>query len=760
MRTVPLVIAKWIAAIVAVFLLVAVSLYLVSPWLIHRLAPAYAERLGLTRLQLTVGHPGLHGIRIDSFYVSMDAIAMEGSGAQLSYDLRELLQGRLDELAIDSLAAVINPGPSSGQDVEPPTLSEMIDRIPFRRLGVSRLSLDVPAIGFRGTGSASKDENTVSLLLDGLEPERASHFRISAEITHDDFNFRFADRGESDDREFLSIRGAIRNDALEIDGDIDLTGYALSLASALASLPVGKGSVSGTFRTQLPWPLPEVLPWRESTVTFPAFAADWVSEQGDVAVRALSGSLNVDRGKVAVAASGTLYKRIGDSELTIVLPKNHALRYENSTLTGGAGLRVGLKQPGTELQAALRSYSYFESGTESQPDRATFDADINVQADRLRVSGRLDGEASIAGIEPLYSKGRTNFNGKVILDEQAHEAGIQSVFIVKADNLSIDSSLSTGVIKKAFVGVDFNLETGAGELTASNTLKFSKPLAKALIPDWDRNYDLDSGRIEVSLALTWLDPNRINASVSLSLTDCRAHFDEYLATDIGGHLNFRSASISDVDRWLLEPATLAIGTLETGLTINDLQVDVAWSGNRVDVSRMQMMLLGGSASMTPFMYEIDTGKAEFTMMLRDVELSRILALEGDDIQGTGSIDGTLPVTVTNDRARVDNGTLRAQPPGGHIRLTSGFSGPTGQPGLDFALLALKDFRYTDLSSELSYTENGDMNLAVHLKGRNPSVEKGRAIQYNLNITENIPVLLESLRLQDSLTEKIELKTRQ
>jgi hypothetical protein len=388
-----------------------------------------------------------------------------------------------------------------------------------------------------------------------------------------------------------------------------------------------------------------------------------------------------------------------------------------------------------------------------------FDADISVLADRLRVSGRLDGEASIAGMEPLYGKGRTNFNGKVIFDEQPYEAGIQSVFSVRADNLSIDSSLSTGVINKAFVGVDFNLETGAGEVTASNTLKFGKPLAKALIPDWDRNYDLDSGRIEVSLALNWQDLNTIKSSVSLSLSDCRGYFDEYLATGIGGRLNFSSDSIADVDRWLLEPATLTIGTLETGLTINDLHVDVAWSGNRVDVSRMQMTLLGGSAAITPFTYEIDTGKAAFSMTLRDVELSRILALEGDDIQGTGSIDGTLPITVTNDQARVDNGTLKAQPPGGYIRLTSGFSGLTGQPGLDFALLALKDFSYTDLSSELSYAENGDMNLAVHLKGRNPSVEKGRVIQYNLNITENIPVLLESLRLQDSLTEKIELKTR-
>ena len=113
------------------------------------------------------------------------------------------------------------------------------------------------------------------------------------------------------------------------------------------------------------------------------------------------------------------------------------------------------------------------------------------------------------------------------------------------------------------------------------------------------------------------------------------------------------------------------------------------------------------------------------------------------------------MTLNDNKASITGGRLRARPPGGEIRLTPKFSGPTGQPGLDFALLALKDFRYTELGCDINYSENGDLLLGVRLNGRNPDIENGRPIIYNLNISENIPVLLESLRLQDQVTRKIE-----
>jgi hypothetical protein len=58
-------------------------------------------------------------------------------------------------------------------------------------------------------------------------------------------------------------------------------------------------------------------------------------------------------------------------------------------------------------------------------------------------------------------------------------------------------------------------------------------------------------------------------------------------------------------------------------------------------------------------------------------------------------------------------------------------------------------------SDVDYAASGDLTLAVQLKGRNPEVESGRPIHYNLTLRENVPVLLESLRLQGRVTEGIE-----
>ena len=83
------------------------------------------------------------------------------------------------------------------------------------------------------------------------------------------------------------------------------------------------------------------------------------------------------------------------------------------------------------------------------------------------------------------------------------------------------------------------------------------------------------------------------------------------------------------------------------------------------------------------------------------------------------------------------------------------AGGTGQPGLDFALRALQDFRYDVLEAGVDYDVEGNLALAVRLEGRNPGIEGGRPIHYNVNVTENLPVLLRSLRLESDVTRNLE-----
>jgi hypothetical protein len=120
------------------------------------------------------------------------------------------------------------------------------------------------------------------------------------------------------------------------------------------------------------------------------------------------------------------------------------------------------------------------------------------------------------------------------------------------------------------------------------------------------------------------------------------------------------------------------------------------------------------------------------------------------------VDGTLPVRIRADTVSVSDGQIAVRPPGGTIRLSAGgIAGALTQPGLDLALGALTDFRFDVLEASVNYSDAGDLQLGIRLEGRNPEIEKGRPIHYNLNVSENIPVLLQSLRLQDTFTERIE-----
>ncbi len=81
-------------------------------------------------------------------------------------------------------------------------------------------------------------------------------------------------------------------------------------------------------------------------------------------------------------------------------------------------------------------------------------------------------------------------------------------------------------------------------------------------------------------------------------------------------------------------------------------------------------------------------------------------------------------------------------------------------GLGFAVKALEDLNYDKLHVGVDYAADGALALAVRLEGRNPAIEGGRPLHYNLNINENLPDLLNSLRLADEVSGRVEQRITQ
>ena len=106
-------------------------------------------------------------------------------------------------------------------------------------------------------------------------------------------------------------------------------------------------------------------------------------------------------------------------------------------------------------------------------------------------------------------------------------------------------------------------------------------------------------------------------------------------------------------------------------------------------------------------------------------------------------------------ARITDGRFVARPPGGVLRYPDAGKAAEalGQQAGGFALAPLVDFRFEVLDASVDLQPSGDLLLGVRLEGRSPEFE--RPYHYNLNISENIPALLQSLRISEEFQRRLE-----
>jgi Dicarboxylate transport len=299
-----------------------------------------------------------------------------------------------------------------------------------------------------------------------------------------------------------------------------------------------------------------------------------------------------------------------------------------------------------------------------------------------------------------------------------------------------------------------DLGSGRGRYTLAADWRIKKPLLATQLA-LALPYDLDEGKLEVDLHGDW---NLAGRSASLH-GDGRIHFegsahdDTYLATGVVAELPLTI----EQGGYAVSNATIDIGALDVGFPLNhtSLRLDIADDVAHIDGLRGQV--LGGTFSASAFDYLISTDQAMLSVALDGLDLARVLALEGEDVKGSGTLDGLLPVRIDGDDLIVSDGHVAARAPGGTISYKSSVGQATAKTGLEFVFRALEDFHYDVLHADVALTAEGDMRLGVKLHGRNPAVENGRAIQFNLNLNESLPALLQSLRAAQGITERIEGK---
>ncbi|MCB0336926.1 MAG: YdbH domain-containing protein, partial [Bdellovibrionales bacterium] len=167
------------------------------------------------------------------------------------------------------------------------------------------------------------------------------------------------------------------------------------------------------------------------------------------------------------------------------------------------------------------------------------------------------------------------------------------------------------------------------------------------------------------------------------------------------------------------------------------------------------MVLGGRIALKELQYDSASSGHRFVIELQHLDLERLLELYPQEaVEGTGKFSGHLELRLKQGKLTILNSKLSADKPGGELKYTQGI-GSGDNPQLDLVNKALQHYLYTSCEIVPELQANGDLILQVALQGRSPALNKERAVNVNLNVTENLPKLLESFRLVRELPQAIE-----
>ena len=736
--------SAWVLLLIAVLL---VATYATFPAAVRMLESALAAQLGLDELNLVVHRPELGSIHFEAVNAAAGTTRIELRDATLSWQWAGLIQGRADSLQITSARIRVGEDPDSGGPAVP-ALPFALSELPLSVAAITSLTFDMPHLSLHGTGQARLEEERLSLNLTATTPlaDQPLELDFSLQTPADGraiaLDASFVEAGHPP---LLTAQVTEAQGELIIRMDYRLYGFTLASLAQRLELPPGEGLLQGGLSARLAL-TPERSPDWQTLMAEGSYSIAWRSRDRTLDLTGLSGVLRYDLGSMNGTLTGAATYQADDTQLSIQAPAD--LRFSASTerLTLGDGMRIEARSTELSLSAGLRQIEVELGVTPTVKGLV----DINSTAP-IPLAGTLQVQLRATESLPAHDADLA-FTGSTTLPPYPLHAlpiDLRGSYRFQDHELTADLSLTSGIVNALPMRLTYDLNTAAGTLTADHSQSWSSPLLAGSLPGWNAPYDLDRGDLALRLALRFSET--IEADLNLSLANTTLRYDDYLA-------NRSSAQIAAhfiADGLSLAPSSLAIGNVDVGFPVTDIRMNFTGSPDTLRITDFEARLLGGSASAAPFDYSVDAGAADLEISLTDLDLAHVLALEGTDITGSGRLDGRLPIRVRDGEISMTAGQLEARLPGGRIHLAPSLANAISQPGLDIALRALEDFEFTVLQADADYAGSGDLRLGLRLEGRNARIEGGRPIHYNLNISENIPTLLESLRLSDSFTRTIQ-----
>jgi hypothetical protein len=298
--------------------------------------------------------------------------------------------------------------------------------------------------------------------------------------------------------------------------------------------------------------------------------------------------------------------------------------------------------------------------------------------------------------------------------------------------------------------------------TGSATL-FSRPIAftpagllqpRDLLPALGDALQAADGTVELRGALGWHDGTQ-TCDLRLLLQDLSFRTRQAAISRINGVIAF--------DR--LSPLTtpphqkVAVAVADLGLPMSDGLVDLQLRpGPLLEIAGGAFHLAGGTVSLDPVTLGVG-GVQEVRLAASDLDLDQLLALSSiAGLSAKGHLAGTIPLVVGPGFVEVRGGRLDATGPG-----WIGYSKDRHPPALQAAdeagrldLAALADLHYEQLRLTFDRDAAGRVSIGLGVKGRNPDLPEGPAVEFAVDLTGRMERDLSSgpasYRLPDSIRE--------
>lgn len=289
-----------------------------------------------------------------------------------------------------------------------------------------------------------------------------------------------------------------------------------------------------------------------------------------------------------------------------------------------------------------------------------------------------------------------------------------------------------------------------------------------LVPSyWPEWLIVNSGRLAALGDLAWRPSSGLLMNFTANASGLSGEFNRSVLNGLAFQLTGRLAK----QQLTLDVADLQVKDLDPGvplgpIRVQQLKVEVPLANTEATRLRWQQAntgLLKGQVSVAGGDFRFNqTNRFNAEVKGLDIqELLRVYPAEG--LQGTGILDGRLPFyfDLNQQHFAVDDGFIKARGPG-YLRFDNDKIKAMGQSNQAMRIVtdALEDFHYDLLSGQVNYNETGQLLLNLRLEGRNPDLQKGRPIHFNINLEEDIPALLASLQLSGKVSDTIQQRVRE